>query len=163
VYSPPAEITPTSALPPGIPSTFHVTAGFWLLTTVAVNCCGWIVDIEAAAGVTVTAIGGGGFGGGVLAGVPAAISLLSPPPQPARTLAASSTSAKSVLVRGPGEAVIAGCHPAVSIAADVILEVVVMPDRILKIAAVMLDASRAAFARAPITSPGDGIHLPVTV
>ena len=130
------------------------------MATVAVNCCGWIVDIEAAAGVTVTAIGGGGFGGGVLA---AAISLLPPPPQPARTLAASSTSAKSVLVRGPDEAVIAGCHPAVSIAADVILEVVVMPDRILKIAAVMLDASRAAFARAPITSPGDGIHLPVTV
>ena len=133
------------------------------MATVAVNCCGWIVDIEAAAGVTVTAIEGGGLGGGVLAGVLAAISLLSPPPQPARTLAASSTSAKSVLVRGPGEAVIAGCHPAVSIAADVILEVVVMPDRILKIAAVMLDASRAAFARAPITSPGDGIHLPVTV
>ena len=119
------------------------------MTTVAVNCCGWIVDIEAAAGVTVTAIGGGGFGGGELAGVLAAISLLPPPPQPARTLAASSTSAKSVLVRGPGEAVIAGCHPAVSIAADVILEVVVMPDRILRIAAVMIDASRASFARVP--------------
>ena len=133
------------------------------MTTVAVNCCGWIVDIEAAAGVTVTAIGGGGFGGGVLAGVPAAISLLSPPPQPARTLAASSTSAKSVWVRGPGEAVISGCHPAVSIAADVIIEFVVMPDRFLRIAAVMIDASRACFARVPTASPGDGVHLPVTV
>jgi len=129
------------------------------LTTVAVNCCGWIVDIEAAAGVTVTAIGGDGLEAGVLT----AISLLSPPPQPARTLAASSTSAKSVWVRGPGEAVISGCHPAVATAADVTLEVVVMPDRILEIAAVMLDASRASFARVPTASPGDGVHLPVTV
>ena len=163
MYSPPAEITPTLALPPGIPSTFHVTAGFWLLATVAVNCCGWIVEIEAAAGVTVTAIEGGGLGGGVLAGVLAAISLLSPPPQPARTLAASRTRAKSILVRGLGEPAISGCHPAVSIAADVIIEVVVMPDRILRIAAVMIDASRASFARVPTATPGDGVHLPVTV
>ena len=59
MYSPPAEITPTLALPPRTPSTFHVTAGFWLLATVAVNCCGWIVEIEAVAGATVTATGGG--------------------------------------------------------------------------------------------------------
>ena len=130
------------------------------MATVAVNCCGWIVDIEAAAGVTVTAIGGGGFGGGVLA---AAISLLPPPPQPARTLATSRTRAKSILARGLGEPVISGCHPAVSIAADVIIEVVVMPDRILRIAAVMIDASRASFARVPTATPGDGVHLPVTV
>ena len=33
-----------------------MTAGLALLTTVAVNACVWIVEIEAVAGVTVTPI-----------------------------------------------------------------------------------------------------------
>jgi hypothetical protein len=141
VYSPPAEITPTPALPPGIPSTFHVTAGFWLLTTVAVNGCVWIVEIEAADGATVTPIWGGGLGGGGLGGGGlAAISTLSPPPQLTKVLTASRTRGRNIPVSGLREPDISGCHPAVSIGADLILEIVIMLDGIHRIAAVIFDA-----------------------
>ena len=137
MYSPTAEIIPTLALPPGTPSTFHVTAGFGLLATVAVNCCVWIVVIEAVAGATVTAIGGGGLGGGGFA----AISLLPPPPQPLKMPTASTTRAKNTLVLGLGEPVISGRHPAIFVAADVILEIVIIIlDRVLGFAAVTIDA-----------------------
>jgi hypothetical protein len=56
-------------------------------------------------------------------------------------LTASRTRAKNILVSGLGEPVISGCRPAVSIAADLILEIVIMLDRIHPIAAVILDAS----------------------
>ena len=43
-----------------MPSTRQVTAGLAALTTLAANACVWIVEIDATAGVTVTAIAGGG-------------------------------------------------------------------------------------------------------
>jgi hypothetical protein len=56
VYSPVAEIVPVLASPPCTPSTLQVTAELEPLTTVDVNCCVWIVEIEAVAGAMVTPI-----------------------------------------------------------------------------------------------------------
>jgi hypothetical protein len=113
VYTPPTVITPTLASPPGIPSTFHVTDGSVPLTTVAANGCVWVVRIEGAAGVTVTSIAGGGSGGGGLA----TILPVTPPPQLAKRLTASSTSASRTLVSGLGELIIAERYGDVSTAA----------------------------------------------
>jgi len=101
------------------------------LTTIAANVCVWVVEIEAAAGVTVTPIAGGAL---------AVILPLSPPPQLTKVLIASRTRGRNSLVSGLREPVISGRHPAAFIAADFILEIVFMLDRIDRIAAVILDA-----------------------
>jgi hypothetical protein len=110
------------------------------------------VVIEAVAGATVTPIAGGGLGGGGLG----AISLLSPPPQPAKLLTTSRTRAKRFLVFGLREPVISGCHPAVSVAAYVILELVVTLDRILEIAMAILEAGTPARFTHPWRRPVTG-------
>jgi hypothetical protein len=105
VYNPPAEIIPALALPPWTPSTFQVTAGLVLLATAAVNCCVWIVEIEAAGGVTVTSIEGGRGEFGELA---------PPPEQPAKRVKAGTSTAKNILMPGIGSLVISRCAPMMS-------------------------------------------------
>jgi hypothetical protein len=55
----PLELTAPHVLPEHPePETLHVTAGFVVLTTVAVNCCCFPVTTCAVAGATVTITGG---------------------------------------------------------------------------------------------------------
>jgi len=88
-----------------MPSTCHVTAVFVVLTTVAVNSCVWIEEIDATAGVTLTTIcglGGGGTGASVL--------LVSTAGQPATRLTASRTSAEERLHPDLGGLIISIFH-----------------------------------------------------
>jgi hypothetical protein len=58
-YMPAVEMLPTTSLPPGVPSTYHLTPIFVVPVTVATNCLVWVPITVALVGEMVIVTGAG--------------------------------------------------------------------------------------------------------